>query len=89
MADQASGTTLPFAVVVDAEVRGLSPFYGIDAANGVVEIGGTYYHPDHRGGAVNPSAKRLMLGDAFDSGARRVVFRLQSFQIDLGRASNS
>ena len=78
MTDQASGTTLPFAVVVDAEVRGLSTFYGIDAANGVVEIGGTYYHPDHRGSAVNPSAKRLMLGEAFDSGARRVVFRVDA-----------
>jgi N-acetyltransferase len=78
MADQAAGGTLPFAVIVGAEVRGLSTFYGIDAANGVVEIGGTYYHPDHRGSAVNPSAKRLMLGDAFDSGARRVVFRVDA-----------
>jgi RimJ/RimL family protein N-acetyltransferase len=78
MADQASGATLPLAVMADAEVRGLSTFYGMDAANGVVEIGGTYYHPDHRGGAVNPSAKRLMLGEAFDSGARRVVFRVDA-----------
>ena len=78
MADQASGTTLPFAVIADAEVRGISTFYGIDAANGVLEIGGTYYHPEHRGSAVNPSAKRLMLGEAFDSGARRVVFRVDA-----------
>ncbi len=78
MADLAGGTTLPFAVMADGAVRGISTFYGIDAANGVVEIGGTYYHPDHRGSAVNPSAKRLMLGEAFDSGARRVVLRVDA-----------
>ncbi|HEV2532216.1 GNAT family protein [Phenylobacterium sp.] len=78
MADQAAGNTLGFAVVVDGLCRGISTYYAIDRANDVVEIGGTYYHPDLRGGAVNPAAKRLMMGHAFDGGARRVVYRVDA-----------
>ena len=78
MADQAAGTTIGFAVVVDGACRGISTYYAIDPANDVLEIGGTYYHPDLRGGAVNPSAKRLMMGHAFASGARRVVYRVDA-----------
>lgn len=77
-ADQAAGNTLPFVVVRDGEVVGLTTFYAIDAANAVVEIGGTYYRPDVRGGAVNPAAKRLMMGHAFAAGARRVVYRVDA-----------
>jgi len=47
----------------------------------VVEIGGTYYHPDHRGGPVNPSAKRLLLGHAFTSGAQRVQFKVDALNL--------
>ena len=36
------------------------------------EIGSTLYRPEARGGAVNPSCKRLLLGQAFDAGAVRV-----------------
>ena len=43
-----------------------------------MEIGGTYYHPDHRGGAVNPAAKRLMLDHAFAAGARRVQLNVDA-----------
>jgi RimJ/RimL family protein N-acetyltransferase len=78
MADQAAGTTIGFAVVADGVCRGISTFYGIDQANEVLEIGGTYYEPAVRGGPVNPSAKRLMMGHAFESGARRVVYRVDA-----------
>ena len=43
-----------------------------------MEIGGTYYHPDVRGGAVNPAAKRLLMGEAFARGARRVQYRVDA-----------
>jgi N-acetyltransferase len=76
LADMAAGTTLGFAVMVDGVCRGISTYYGIDRANDVLEIGGTFYEPAVRGGPVNPAAKRLLLGHAFDSGARRVVFRV-------------
>ncbi|MDB5476000.1 MAG: acetyltransferase, family [Phenylobacterium sp.] len=78
MADQAGGNTIGFAVIVAGVCRGISTYYGIDRANDVLEIGGTYFEPSVRGGAVNPSAKRLMMGHAFDSGARRVVYRVDA-----------
>lgn len=76
--DQAAGRTLPFAVVIGGRCQGISCYSSLDAANGVVEIGGTYYAPDLRGGPVNPAAKRLLLAHAFASGCRRAVFRVDA-----------
>jgi RimJ/RimL family protein N-acetyltransferase len=56
----------------DGEVVGTSSFLGIRPAHGVVEIGWTVLHPGVRGGVVNPSMKRLMLGRAFEAEAKRV-----------------
>ncbi|THD77287.1 MAG: N-acetyltransferase [Phenylobacterium sp.] len=78
MADMAAANTLGFAVMVAGVCRGISTYYGIDRANDVLEIGGTFYEPAVRGGPVNPSAKRLLLGHAFEGGARRVVFRVDA-----------
>jgi len=78
MGDQAAGNTQAYAVVSGGEVAGLTTFYAIDPPNSVLEVGGTYYRPDARGGAVNPAAKRLMMTHAFDSGARRVVYRVDA-----------
>ena len=78
MADTAKGHTLGFAVMVDGVCRGISTYYGIDPANAVLEIGGTFYEPAVRGGPVNPSAKRLMMAHAFESGCRRVVYRVDA-----------
>ncbi|WP_296596824.1 GNAT family protein [Phenylobacterium sp.] len=78
MADQAAGNTQPYAVVAGGEVVGLTTFYAIDPPNSVLEVGGTYYRPEVRGGAVNPAAKRLMMAHAFDCGARRVVYRVDA-----------
>jgi RimJ/RimL family protein N-acetyltransferase len=76
--EAAKGRTIAFAVVVDGTCRGMSTYIGIDAANHAVEIGATYYEPSVRGGPVNPSAKRLLLGHAFDCGATRVQFRVDA-----------
>jgi RimJ/RimL family protein N-acetyltransferase len=75
---QPGADRMNFAVVVGGRCRGVSSFLTVDAANASLEIGGTYYHPDLRGGAVNPAAKRLMMGHAFQSGARRVQYKVDA-----------
>ena len=67
-----------FAVVADGRCVGVSSWLRIDPANAMVEIGGTYYRPEYRGGATNPAAKGLLLGAAFDNGARRVAFQVDA-----------
>ncbi|MHB8270516.1 hypothetical protein [Bradyrhizobium sp.] len=44
--------------------------------HGGVEIGATFLRPDVRASPVNPEAKILMLGHAFDGGAVRVQFKV-------------
>ncbi|QTN19929.1 GNAT family N-acetyltransferase [Brevundimonas sp. AJA228-03] len=73
---QAVGTRIPFAVIHEGEVVGLSTFIDIQPANRAVEIGTTYYRPSARGGVVNPATKRLLLDHAFGCGAQRVVFQV-------------
>jgi RimJ/RimL family protein N-acetyltransferase len=62
----------------ETAVVGTSSYLNVEPAHGVVEIGATFLHPDVRGGAVNPEAKRLMLAHAFDVGARRVAFSVDA-----------
>ena len=78
VSDIEAGRTIAFAVMAGGGVMGMTTYSGIDGVNHVVEIGGTYYHPDIRGGPVNPSAKRLLLANAFERGAMRVVFRVDA-----------
>lgn len=68
----AAGASQSYAVMVEGQVGGMTSFLGVDLGNSKLEVGGTYYRPDLRGGAVNPAAKRLMLGHAFGSGIRRL-----------------
>lgn len=75
-AEAANEKTIPFAVLAQGQVCGMSTYLDPDPHHGTVEIGATYYQPDARGGPVNPAAKRLLLGHAFESGARRVQFRV-------------
>ena len=81
IAGMQTGASVTFIIMRGGQVVGTSSFLGIDETNAVVEIGGTYYHPDHRGGAVNPSAKRLLLGCAFASGAQRVQFKVDALNL--------
>lgn len=76
--EASTGKTIPHAVVVDGVCRGMSSYLDVDPNHNTVEIGFTYYAPDCRGGPVNPAAKRLLLGQAFDSGAQRVQFRVDA-----------
>jgi RimJ/RimL family protein N-acetyltransferase len=77
-AAQATGARSPFAVCLDGECVGISCYLNIDAAQDSCDIGGTYYRPDARGGLVNPAAKLLLLDHAFESGARRVAFKVDA-----------
>ncbi len=75
-ADAASGAWRHFAVMFGDRCVGLTAFLKIDRANAGLEIGLTYYAPEARGGPVNPSAKRLLLGEAFEAGFGRVQFHV-------------
>ena len=58
------------------ELAGMSSYLGIDESRQVLEIGGTYYRPHLRGSGFNRRVKDMMLKRAFDSGIRRVEFRV-------------
>jgi RimJ/RimL family protein N-acetyltransferase len=58
------------------ELAGMSSFLGIDEGRQTLEIGGTYYRPKFRGTGFNRRVKDMMLQRAFDSGIRRVEFRV-------------
>jgi RimJ/RimL family protein N-acetyltransferase len=71
---------MPYAIrrLSDGRVVGTSAYVTPSARHGSVEIGGTFLSPDVRAGAVNPESKILMLGHAFESGAVRVQFKIDS-----------
>jgi N-acetyltransferase len=74
----ARGEFMPFAVIKDGGVVGTSSYCAVDTPNKRVEIGNTFYHPDARGGVVNPESKFLMLEYAFTSGVQCVQFRVDA-----------
>ena len=65
-----------FVLFEGDELAGMSSFLGIDEDRAVLEIGGTYYRPKFRGTGFNRRVKDMMLRRAFDSGFRRVEFRV-------------
>lgn len=70
----AAGRDTPYAVrrLSDDRIIGTSSLHDLVAVHRRVELGSTFFHPDARGGAVNPASKRLLLQHAFDSGIVRV-----------------
>jgi RimJ/RimL family protein N-acetyltransferase len=70
----AQGTRIAWAVrrLDDGAVVGTTSLYEIRPDYRRCEVGSTFYRPEARGGPVNPSCKRLLLGHAFDGGAVRV-----------------
>jgi RimJ/RimL family protein N-acetyltransferase len=67
---------VPFVVLVGDRVVGTTSYMDIDLTVGGLEIGGTWYTPDVWAGPVNPEAKLLLLGHAFDDlEAQRVLFK--------------
>jgi len=70
----AAGRDTPYAVrrLEDGRVVGTSSLHDLFPQHRRVELGSTFFHPDARGGVVNPASKRLLLQHAFDSGIVRV-----------------
>jgi RimJ/RimL family protein N-acetyltransferase len=62
----------------DSRVVGMTTCYTALADQGGLEIGTTFLHPTARAGKVNPETKMLMLSHAFQSGAVRVQFRVDT-----------
>lgn len=65
------GGALPYVVRLiqpggNGAIVGTSSFSEIDVANEKLQVGTTFISPDHWATGVNPEAKRLMLGHAFD-----------------------
>ena len=69
-----AGRDTPYAVrrLKDGRIVGTSSLHDLFPQHRRVELGSTFFHPDARGGAVNPASKRLLLQHAFDSGIVRV-----------------
>lgn len=67
---------VPFAVVVGGRAVGSTSYLEVDLEVSGLEIGWTWYTPDHWGGSVNPACKLLLLGHAFDAlRAERVTLK--------------
>ena len=64
-----------FVLYEGDEFAGMSSFITIDKNRQSLEIGATYYRP-FRGSGFNRRVKEMMLKRAFDSGIRRVEFRV-------------
>ncbi|SMH49854.1 Protein N-acetyltransferase, RimJ/RimL family [Rathayibacter oskolensis] len=62
----------PYAVVLEGVVVGTTSLADFDETREAAHLGWTAYAPEVWGSAVNPDAKRLLLGLAFDSGFSRV-----------------
>jgi RimJ/RimL family protein N-acetyltransferase len=65
-----------FVLFEGDRLAGMSSYLGIDETRQCLEIGGTYYRPYLRGSGFNRRVKDMMLKRAFDSGMRRVEFRV-------------
>jgi RimJ/RimL family protein N-acetyltransferase len=68
----------PFAIFDGEALAGMSCYIGIDEARGVLEIGNSYFVPRLRGTGFNRRVKDLMIARAFDSGFRRIEFRVDA-----------
>ena len=79
--ENAEGRYITFAVIAGGRCVGMSSYMGAAPKNATVEIGGTYYRPEVRGGPVNPAAKRLLLENAFAAGARRVQLNVDALNL--------
>ncbi|KZX19904.1 GNAT family N-acetyltransferase [Rathayibacter tanaceti] len=65
-------TGMPYAVLLEGRVVGTTSLADFDENRESAHLGWTAYAPEVWGTAVNPEAKRLLLGLAFDSGYERV-----------------
>lgn len=74
----ANPARLPFALLVDRELAGMTAWIGTNVAWRSSEIGNTYLRPRHRGGQINTPLKRLMLAHGFACGLKRMFFSVDT-----------
>jgi RimJ/RimL family protein N-acetyltransferase len=69
--------SITFAVrrLADDVIVGSTSYLNVVPADAKAEIGFTWYRADAPGGPVNPEAKYLLLGNAFDAGLNRIEFK--------------
>jgi len=68
----------PLVIYSDDRLVGMSFYIDVDDGRQALEIGNTYYVPDMRGSGLNRVVKDLMIRRAFDSGIRRIEFRVDT-----------
>lgn len=68
----ANPARLPFALVVDGELAGMTAWIDADPRRFSAEIGNTYIRPKFRGGEVNGRMKRLLFAHGFACGLKRM-----------------
>lgn len=86
---QARGTDLPFAVVLRATGKaiGCTRYMYINIPDRGVEIGGTWYGPEHQRTSVNTECKYLLLRHAFERwGCLRVQLKTDLNNVRSQRA---
>lgn len=69
---------IPFALLHDGRVVGMSSYINPSAVHRSTEIGGTYLAPEARGTGVNAGFKRLMIERAAAAGFHRIEFRVDT-----------
>ncbi len=56
----------------------MSSYLHVDAASGVLELGGTYMTPAVRGTGLNGRIKPLLIDRAFEAGFQRIELRIDA-----------
>ena len=74
----ASDSDVHFVVRFKDKIVGSTCYLAMSEQYKRVEIGGTWYHADVRGGIVNPGCKLMLLKRAFEWGAQRVELKTDS-----------
>lgn len=72
----ANPARLPFAIMSQGAVVGMTAYITPDEGRATVEIGNTYIRPDVRGTGLNRRCKDLLIDHAFACGFRRIEFRI-------------
>ena len=72
----ADRTRLPYAILLDGVLAGMTAWIRPDPHWRTVEIGGTYLAPAHRGTGANTRIKRLLLAYGFGLGLLRIQFSI-------------
>ncbi|MBL8549093.1 MAG: GNAT family N-acetyltransferase [Hyphomonadaceae bacterium] len=82
LGEQADGSWIIHSVLLpDGKLVGQTCYLALRPEHAGVEVGGTWYAAEAQGGFVNPAAKLLMLGNAFECGAERVELKTDALNV--------